>query len=255
MPTPFGTESCSGCRTQLRAPRLLKEIDQVVVLASVTPGRYFQFSSVEEQEISGGDEPAFRALGALRPQQRAEFPKGSLHRIEDTHLFRPIRNHTLSEISCWYFSIFICISKKIFRQPSMFCLSHDLQGKKQNTTTTKNKASIYYPEQKCCLMGLTYAIHRLIQSMNCHTALVGRDAALHNEGRALQGQFCSQGFPASVRRAGVCLQCQLHWPLQTLSLKKTGQLWSVAGSFENVKTKLNIHTLAGIPAFRFLSIV
>lgn len=140
MPTPFGTESCSGCRTQLRAPRLLKEIDQVVVLASVTPGRYFQFSSVEEQEISGGDEPAFPALGALRPQQRAEFPKGSLHRIEDTHLFRPIRNHTLSKILCWYFSIFICISKKIFRQPSMFFfLSHDLQGKNKTQQQQKTR--------------------------------------------------------------------------------------------------------------------
>lgn len=64
-----------------------------------------------------------------------------------------------------------------------------------------------------------------------------------SDGRS-RGRFCSQGFPASAQRAGVCLQYQQHRPLgTTLSLKKTRQLWLVAGSFKNIKTKLKIHTL------------
>lgn len=224
MPTPFGTESCNGCRIQLWAPRFFKEIDQVVVLASVTPGRYFQFSSVEEQEILRRRDleetsRPFQLWGPSDHNRTAEFPKGSWHRIEEVHLFRPIRNHPLSKILCLYFSIFICITKKVFRQPSMLCLSHDLQGKIRNN----NK------KQGLCVLPRTEMLsywpdicHSQIHTKHelPHIAH-GERAALHNEGWALQGQFCSQGFPASVQRAGVCLQCQLHWPLRTLSLKKT----------------------------------
>ena len=47
------------------------------------------------------------------------------------HLFCPMSNHMFAKIFlCFYFRI--SISKKIFRQPSMFCLSHDLQGKKKS---------------------------------------------------------------------------------------------------------------------------
>lgn len=54
--------------------------------------------------------------------------------LNDKHLFCPIRNHLfLKTLWCFYFSIFICISKKIFWQPSMFCLSCDLKETNKQT--------------------------------------------------------------------------------------------------------------------------
>lgn len=150
-----------------------------------------------------------------------------------------------------FFNFLFVFQRKIFRQPSM---SHDLPrgGKKKQQKTQglyllpRTEMLSYWPD---ICHSQTHTEHELPHRAH------GESRRLHNEGWALQGQFCSQGFPASVQRAGVCLRCQLHWPLETLSLKNTCQLWSVAGSSEDVKTEPNIHTLAGIPAFRFLSTV
>lgn len=106
----------------------------------------------------------------------------------------------------FHFEILICMSKNIFTQPGMFCLSHDLGGNK-----TKQQGVHLFLEEECHLIGLTYAIQRFIQRMNCWAVLLEKDTAAHNERWVLQGPVLLTGFPASAPGVWGCGGGR-HWP-------------------------------------------
>lgn len=151
MLTPFWTESCSWCGIQLLCSQVAK-IDTSNCGACFSES--WQGFPIKLRGGTGDLERRRRRLSSFSSPQTtktAEFPSKREFSLSlcgaclnDKHLLCPIRNHMFSKIlPCFYFEIFICISKKIFRQPSMVLF---VSWSSRKNKTKQNKASIYYPE-------------------------------------------------------------------------------------------------------------